>query len=186
MECELLRLTGGTLRSRRLPTVPKRGVRPTPARVKESVFAILGARVDDAVVLDLFAGSGALGFEALSRGAKWATFVEASAPVAERLREAATDFDVEDRCEILGMRAERAVARLDRRYDLVFVDPPYELGFPEAPLTVLRKRNLLADDAIVIFEHSGAESPETPGFTETREERYGDVVIAFLRAEAGS
>ena len=178
-----MRLTGGTLRSRRLPAVPKRGVRPTPARVKESLFAILGTRVDNAVVLDLYAGSGALGFEALSRGAEWVTFVEANGSVADRLREAATDLDVTDRSEILAMRAERAVARLERRYDLVFVDPPYELGFPAVPLTTLRSRNLLADDAIIVFEHSGHESPQTPGFTETREERYGDVVVAFLRAE---
>lgn len=183
MECALLRLTGGTLRSRRLPSVPKRGVRPTPARVKESLFAILGPRVDDAIVLDLYAGSGALGFEALSRGAQWVTFVEANATVAERLREAAADLDVEDRSEILAMRAERAVARLDRRYDLVFVDPPYEFGFPAAPLATLRTRELLAADAVIVFEHSGHTSPETPGFTLTREERYGDVVVTFLRAE---
>ncbi|MGH7684306.1 MAG: RsmD family RNA methyltransferase, partial [Vulcanimicrobiaceae bacterium] len=88
-------MTGGTLRSRRLPNVPKYGVRPTPARVKESLFAILGASIDEAVVLDLFAGSGALGFEALSRGASHVTFVEANANVAERLREAASELGVD-------------------------------------------------------------------------------------------
>ena len=71
-----LTITGGTLRSRRVPTPPGRAVRPTPARVKEALFSILGARVDDARVLDLFAGSGALGFESLSRGAAHVTFVE--------------------------------------------------------------------------------------------------------------
>jgi len=178
-----LRLTGGTLRSRRLPTVPKRGVRPTPARVKESVFAILSTRVEDAVVVDLYAGSGALGFEALSRGASWVTFVESNPQVAELLRDAITDLEVKDRTEVMAMRAERAVARLEKRYDLVFVDPPYELGFPAAPLGMMRTRELLAADAIIVFEHSGHTSPETPGFEITREERYGDVAIAFLRAE---
>ena len=178
-----MRLTGGTLRSRRLPTVPKRGVRPTPARVKESVFAILTTRVDGAVVIDLFAGSGALGFEALSRGAEWVTFVEANAQVAELLREAAENLDVGDRCEILTMRAERAVARIERKYDLVFVDPPYEMGFPATVLAMMRSRDLLAEDAVIVFEHSGHSSPDTPGFVVTREERYGDVVIAFLSAE---
>jgi 16S rRNA (guanine966-N2)-methyltransferase len=181
-----LRLTGGTLRSRRLPNVPKRGVRPTPARVKESLFAILGARADEAVVLDLYAGSGALGFEALSRGARFVTFVESNPGVADLLREAAGDFGVADQVEILTMRAERAVTRLDRHYDIVFVDPPYEMGFPAAPLETLRSRELLAEDAVVVFEHSGHASPETPGFDVTREERYGDVVIAFLRPQAKS
>jgi 16S rRNA (guanine966-N2)-methyltransferase len=177
-------VTGGTLRSRRLPNVPKHGVRPTPARVKESLFAILGARVDDAVVLDLFAGSGALGFEALSRGARHVTFVEANAKVAERLREAASELGVEEQCEVFTMRAERAVARLRQPYDIVFADPPYEAGFPENALDGLRSRDLLAEEAIIVYEHSGHASPDTPGFEITREERYGDVVIAFLRAMA--
>lgn len=177
-------MTGGTLRSRRLPNVPKHGVRPTPARVKESLFAILGARIDDAVVLDLFAGSGALGFEALSRGARHVTFVEANKNVAERLREAASELGVDEQCEVFTMRAERAVARLRERYDIVFVDPPYETGFPVVALDALRTRDLLAEEAVIVYEHSGHASPETPGFAVTREERYGDVVIAFLRAEA--
>lgn len=177
-------MTGGTLRSRRLPNVPKHGVRPTPARVKESLFAILGDRVDDAVVLDLFAGSGALGFEALSRGARRVTFVEANAKVAERLREAASELGVDEQCEVFTMRAERAVARLHEPYDIVFADPPYESGFPAVALDALRSRGLLSDGAVIVYEHSGHASPETPGFEVTREERYGDVVIAFLRDQA--
>jgi len=179
-----VRLTGGTLRSRRLPNVPKRGVRPTPARVKESLFAILSTRSDEAVVLDLYAGSGALGFEALSRGASWVTFVESNPGVADLLREAAGDLDVQDQIEVLTMRAERAVTRLERKYDIVFADPPYEMGFPEQPLGTLRTRDLLAEDAVVVYEHSGHSSPQTPGFEVTREERYGDVVIAFLKPQA--
>ena len=179
-------MTGGTLRSRRLPNVPKHGVRPTPARVKESLFAILDDRIDDAIVLDLFAGSGALGFEALSRGAKFATFVESNAQVADRLREAAVELGVAKKSEVFTMRAERAIARLQRTYDVVFVDPPYEMGFPEAPLRALQTRELLAPEAVIVFEHSGHSSPPTPGFETTREERYGDVVIAFLRVDPGA
>ncbi|HEY1729947.1 MAG TPA: 16S rRNA (guanine(966)-N(2))-methyltransferase RsmD [Candidatus Baltobacteraceae bacterium] len=181
-----MRLTGGTLRSRRLPNVPKRGVRPTPARVKESLFAILSTRSEDAVVLDLFAGSGALGFEALSRGASFVTFVESNPGVADLLREASGELGVEKQVEILTMRAERAVTRLERKYDLVFADPPYEMGFPAQPLGTLRTRDLFSEEAVVVFEHSGHSSPETPGFEVTREERYGDVVIAFLKPEANS
>ena len=81
-----LTITGGTLRSRRVPTPPGRAVRPTPARVKEALFSILGSRVPGARVLDLFAGTGALGFESLSRGAAHATFVEKHRPTAERMQ----------------------------------------------------------------------------------------------------
>src|ERR1700737_3512662 len=81
-----LTITGGTRRSRRVPAPPGRAVRPTPARVKEALFSILGARVDDARVLDLFAGSGALGFESLSRGAAHVTFVETDAIAVREVR----------------------------------------------------------------------------------------------------
>jgi 16S rRNA (guanine966-N2)-methyltransferase len=176
-------VTGGTLRSRRLPSVPKSGVRPTPARVKESLFAILQDRLEDASVLDLFAGSGALGFEALSRGARHVTFVDSNADLAARLRDAAKELGVEKRTEVLTIRAERAASRLSGRFDIVFADPPYAQGFPAAALGALLSRDLLAEDAVVVFEHSGHVSPDTPGFSATREERYGDVVLTFLRAE---
>lgn len=178
-----LRLTGGTLRSRRLPNVPKRGVRPTPSRVKESLFAILGERVAEAAVLDLFAGSGALGFEALSRGARSVTFVEADAHVARRLRSAAQDLGVAERCRVIAAPAERALERIAEPFDLVFADPPYALGFPARALEGLRRHNLLAKDGMVVFEHSARLAPATPGFVITRAERYGEVAISFLQAE---
>jgi 16S rRNA (guanine966-N2)-methyltransferase len=148
------------------------------------MFAILASRIDDSVVLDLYAGSGALGFEALSRGARFATFVDSNPDVVERLREAAIELGVKDQAEILPMRAERAVSRLDRQYDIVFVDPPYAMGFPAVPLQTLEQRGLLTEDAVIIFEHSSHMTPQTPGFTLSREERYGDVVIAFLHPES--
>ncbi|MBV8354349.1 MAG: 16S rRNA (guanine(966)-N(2))-methyltransferase RsmD, partial [Candidatus Eremiobacteraeota bacterium] len=172
-------------RSRRLPSVPKRGLRPTPARVKESLFAILGERVEGASVLDMYAGTGALGFEALSRGAGWVTFVESNAHAAMSLRQAAREYRVEARCEILATTAERAVGRLSQPYDLVFVDPPYAVGFPGEPLAALRERGLLGEGALVVFEHSARRSPATPGFRAVREERYGEVALAFLR-ESGA
>ena len=109
-----LRLTGGTLRSRSVKTPSGRAVRPTPARVKEALFSILADRIADANVLDLFAGSGALGFEALSRGAAHATFVEQHRPTADALRGSAQALGLADRTTVLAMPAERA-ARMRRR-----------------------------------------------------------------------
>jgi 16S rRNA (guanine966-N2)-methyltransferase len=152
--------------------------------VKESLFAILGGRVDGATVLDLFAGSGALGFEALSRGARHVTFVEANQQLAMRLQSTADELGMRDRAQIIAARAERATGRLRETYDLVFADPPYARGFPAPVLGALRERGLLATDAVVVFEHSSHETPPTPGFITTREERYGDVALSFLRAEA--
>src|SRR5476649_617011 len=96
-----LKLTGGTLRSRRVSAPSGRAVRHTPARVKEALFSILGSNVSGARVLDLFAGTGALGFEALSRGAAFVTFVEADRPVATALAKTARELDVADRCDVV-------------------------------------------------------------------------------------
>ena len=99
-----LRLTGGTLRSRSVRTPSGRAVRPTPARVKEALFSILADRIDGAVVLDLFAGTGALGFEALSRGAAHGTFVEQHRPTAAALRGRAQALGLADRTTVLRCR----------------------------------------------------------------------------------
>ena len=153
-----LRLTGGTLRSRSVRTPSGRAVRPTPARVKEALFSILADRVDDANVLDLFAGTGALGFEALSRGAAHATFVEQHRPTADALRGTARALGLADRTTVLALSAERAARIVEGRYDLVFADPPYAQAYPAAAFATLartrRDRRTLARRLRAQFAHA--------------------------------
>jgi 16S rRNA (guanine966-N2)-methyltransferase len=177
-----LTITGGTLRSRRVPTPPGRAVRPTPARVKEALFSILGARVNDARVLDLFAGTGALGFESLSRGAAHVTFVEKHRPTADALRAAARELGVAEQVEVIAAPAERAVRAVAGRYDLVFADPPYADPYPHGALSTLRERRAIDAGSTVVFEHSSHQpAPADPGMHVERAERYGEVALAFLR-----
>jgi 16S rRNA (guanine966-N2)-methyltransferase len=177
-----LTITGGTLRSRRVPTPPGLAVRPTPARVKEALFSILGSRVAEARVLDLFAGSGALGFESLSRGATHVTFVEKHRPTAAALRAAACQLGVEARVEVIAAAAERAVCAVTGRYDLVFADPPYGAPYPGATLSTLRERRAIDASTTVVYEHSAHEAaPADPAMRVERTERYGEVALAFLR-----
>ncbi len=177
-----LTITGGTLRSRRVPTPPGRAVRPTPARVKEALFSILGARVGDARVLDLFAGSGALGFESLSRGAAHVTFVEKHRATADALRAAARELGVAEQVDVIAAPAERAVRAVAGRYDLVFADPPYAQPYPHAAMTTLRERRAIDAQTTVVFEHSARQAaPADPQMHVERAERYGEVALAFLR-----
>jgi len=177
-----LTITGGTLRSRRVPTPPGRGTRPTPARVKEALFSILGSRVADARVLDLYAGSGALGFEALSRGAAQATFVERHRPTAAALRASAQRLGVDAQVEVLNVPAERAARDLSGRYDVVFADPPYAQPYPAPVFRALRERNAIDEDTTVVYEHSSrTEPPDDPALRAERSERYGEVALTFLR-----
>lgn len=124
-----MRIIAGTFRGRRLRTVADRQVRPTSDRVREAWFSIVGPRVPGARVLDLFAGSGALGLEALSRGAAHATFVETARAAQRVLRTNIADLGVEDRVAIRGVNALRFAAGLGpHAFDLAFADPPYRSG----------------------------------------------------------
>jgi 16S rRNA (guanine966-N2)-methyltransferase len=174
-----MRVIAGDYRGRRLQAPPGATTRPTSDRVREALFSVLGERVHGARVLDLFAGSGALGIEALSRGAAEATFVD-SAPGAIRAVKANLDM--------LGVKAE--VRRADvrgflggaraaaRQYDLVFLDPPYRLagrlgGELTAALPVV-----LAPGAVVVAE-SDRREPLELGLPILDERRYGDTLITI-------
>jgi 16S rRNA (guanine966-N2)-methyltransferase len=177
-----LTITGGTLRSRRVSTPPGRDVRPTPSRVKEALFSILAPRLEDARVLDLFAGTGALGFESLSRGARHVTFVERHRPTAESLRATARSLGVADRVAVINAPAERAVGAVDGRFDLVFADPPYAQPYPAAAFAALRARGAIDPGTTVVYEHAARNAPPAdPALPLERAERYGEVALAFLR-----
>jgi 16S rRNA (guanine(966)-N(2))-methyltransferase RsmD len=176
-----LTITGGTLRSRRVQTPPGRAVRPTPARVKEALFSILGSRVDDARVLDLFAGTGALGFESISRGAAHVTFVEKHRPTADALRATARALGVAEQVDVIAAPAERAARVLSGRYDVVFADPPYAHPYPAAAFGELRGRRAIDGETTVVYEHSSREpAPADPRMRLERTERYGEVALAFM------
>lgn len=183
----MMRVTGGSLRSRHVHAPRGRAVRPTPGRVREALFSILGERIVDARVLDLFAGTGALGFEALSRGAAAASFVEAHRPTAEAIRKAAEGFGVAERVEVVSLPAERCARVLSGRYDVVFADPPYAQGFPGEVFAALAAAARIDEATTLVYEHPGrAAAPEHPGLSVTRTERYGDVALSFLRVDGRS
>ena len=156
-------------------------VRPTPGRVKESLFSILQTRVAGSRFLDLFAGTGAIGFEAASRGAKAVVSVEGHRETAEGIKEAAQQFGVSRVVTVVSAPVDRALYRLEGQFNLVYADPPYDNEPPLQMFRLLLERNLLAPDALVIFEHSARTIlPEIPGYRGVREEVYGDVALAFF------
>ena len=149
--------------------------------VKESLFSILAPRLEDARFLDLFAGTGAIGFEAASRGAKSVTSVEAHRETAHAITEAVENLGLKKKVTVIAAPVDRALYRLEGSFDIVFADPPYASELPLKMFELLLERKLLADDALVIFEHSARTIlPEIPGYRSTREEVYGDVALAFF------
>ena len=160
-----MRIIAGTARGARLKAPKGIDTRPTADRVKESLFSILGQRVRGARVLDLFAGTGGLGLEALSRGAAAAVFVDrATIPL---IRENAAHTHLLERAQFLRQDVFTAVSRLaaaEERFDLIFCDPPYEKGLWQRVLSVLDESPLLSPGALVMVE-CGAGEREIPSLS---------------------
>ena len=184
-----MRLTGGTDRGRKLRGPRGSATRPTASRVRQAIFNILGPP-PDAPVLDLYAGSGALGIEALSRGAPKAVFVErdprALAALARNLRELALD----DRAVIMGGTVQSVLARLDGtqgQFHWVFVDPPYASDEAQRTLAALAGSEALVPGAVVIIEHDKRNvPPDAAGELHLVDRRYyGDTGVSFFRRATG-
>ncbi|HBH29314.1 MAG: 16S rRNA (guanine(966)-N(2))-methyltransferase RsmD [Desulfofustis sp. PB-SRB1] len=188
-----MRIIGGVDKGRRLhpPPATCTAIRPTADRVKEALFAIIGDFVRDAVVLDLFAGTGALGCEALSRGARHVHFIDNDVQALNIIyrnidlmtrgteRTTVTKFDLRRR----SLAKKLATATSDQGFNLVFIDPPYRGTFIEPLMNTLADGSLLANEAWVIVEEEKQHLPQKPftNFSQTQIRRYGDTELGICR-----
>ena len=179
-----MRLSGGELRSRRIHVPSGQAMRPTPGRVREALFSILGERVRDARVLDLYAGSGAIGFEALSRGAAHVTFVEAHRIAALRIRALADELGVAERSLVVTAPVERATRVVVGPFDIVYADPPFALPPPAEAFATLRERGAVSDASTIVYEHRARGPANVAGMRSMRTARYGEVALEFLAYDA--
>jgi 16S rRNA (guanine966-N2)-methyltransferase len=155
-----MRVTGGALRGRRLLSGGRTSssLRPTQDRVREALFSILGDRVAEAEVADLFAGTGSLGIEALSRGARCAEFVESAASMVDVLRRNLSDLELASRARVVREPVERFLARSPQApYHLMLADPPYDCGWSPRILQQVGAAPWLARDGLLVIERSVRE-----------------------------
>jgi 16S rRNA (guanine(966)-N(2))-methyltransferase RsmD len=182
------RIVAGELGGRRLVTPPGRNTRPTSDRVREALFAALESLTDvsGCRFADLYAGSGAVGLEAASRGAAAVLFVEADPRAARIVRANITALDLAERCRVLPARLPGALAAGPdgQPYDVVFADPPYEVPSEEIGelLRALVTYGWLADGAVVVVERSARSGPlpTVEEITHLRSRRYGESVLWYL------
>ncbi len=182
-----MRITGGAHRSRPLSAPKGHATRPTSDRVREALFAILGSRsnLEGARVLDLYAGTGALALEALSRGARSATFVESARSALLSIRANVAALRFEGQVRVVAGAVERSLDAVVKEgpYDVVFADPPYALvasGAAVEAIADLVRRGGLAEGGVLVLEHGKADvSPSLPGLALSSARRYGDTVLAF-------
>lgn len=181
-----MRVISGTARGLKLTSLSGDATRPTLDNVKEAVFSMLFDRVVDAKVLDLFAGSGALGIEALSRGAASCIFADKSADAVKVVRDNLSKARMQMRAEVLGCDFRDALGRLaneGNKFDIIFLDPPYADGFLNEALHQIAALSLLEPGGVVVAEYDFGTMIDIQNYNLLKDKRYGRVCINILEAQ---
>ena len=172
-----MRIIGGKYRGKALAAFKGRDIRPTADRVKESLFNVLAPEISGANVLDLFAGSGSVGLEAISRGADYVVFNDVSKESLAVLRKNCTALKVEPKIYNLDYR--ELLSTIDVTFDVIFIDPPYKSGFGRDALGIIAKRSLLNTGGVAVFE-SDRPFEGDAGLVKYDERKYGSTYLTFF------
>lgn len=184
-----MRIISGDLKGRRLVSPAGRITRPTADRIRESIFNIIGPRLPDLRVLDLFAGTGAMGIEALSRGARTAVFIENDNTALAALHQNIAALNLSGRCRVISLDIENHIEKFLSAsvsgmtpYDLVFMDPPYAARHIGSTLFALACSDSLGPGARIVVEHSRQEPipPVPDGLVLSDQRRFGKTLVSFL------
>lgn len=187
-----MRIIGGELKGRIIKTAKGAAIRPTSDKTREAIFDVLQKETGDKTVLDVFAGSGALGIEALSRGARFATFVDDSISSVTIIKENIEKLGLSDRAEVFRLKVPQRLKlvktskiksekRIPRKYDLIFLDPPYNKGLITPTIEELIRLDLIAQNIIIVAEHFVHEEPGKifDDIRLTRRKVYSTTVVSF-------
>lgn len=174
-----MRIISGKFKGKPLKELKLEHIRPTADKVKQALFTKLQFEIEDARVLDLFCGTGALGIEAISRGAKEVVFVDknnrSTLLTKENLKMINSD------AKVYTVDYAKALEKVEGQFDLIFVDPPYGSGFYENVIKLIYERNLLSNDGTIVCEHLATDKFDFSLFEVYDEKRYGTVVLTYLR-----
>jgi 16S rRNA (guanine(966)-N(2))-methyltransferase RsmD len=187
-----MRISGGIAKGRKVglrKAFVKKGeedeLRPTSAKVRQAIFNILGDRIIDAAFLDLYAGTGAVGIEALSRGAEKVFFVDDNSLRISIIKELIEKFGFKDRAKVVKDRASNFIKKSESVFDIIFVDPPYASGELDMVLPLIDERSILGDNGVVIAEHSSKKKllSEIGSLRLIKTYKYGDTSLTLYRKE---
>lgn len=176
-----MKIVGGLKKGRRLK-VAKKGIRPTRALVREAIFNIIAEHLPDCLVLDIFAGSGALGLEALSRGAKACYFIDKT---TKTLKDNIKILELEDRTTVITADFRIGLKKLKgKKFDLFLIDPPYKEKFAEKALSIITQYDMFKPKSMVIIESApGSELNIPESFDIIKNKKYGNTLILVLRTK---
>lgn len=183
-----MRIGGGNTKGRRLQTVPGRQVRPTSGRVRQALFNVLREWLPGGTFADLFAGTGSVGLEALSQGARHVYFVENDRRALLALRANINRCDAEPQTTLVAASLPQAVRNLPatQQVDVLFLDPPYASDLAAATLAALDAHDLLAPRGLIVWQHAVRREPlALPGCTLWQGKRYGNTQLSFFTPAKG-
>jgi len=187
-----MRISGGIAKGRKVglrKAFVKKGeageLRPTSAKVRQAIFNILGDRIIDAAFLDLYAGTGAVGIEALSRGAEKVFFVDDNSLRISIIKELVEKFGFKDRAKVVKDRASNFIKKSESVFDIIFVDPPYASGELDIILPLIDEGSILGDNGVVIAEHSSKKKliSEIGILRLIKTYKYGDTSLTLYRKD---
>jgi len=178
-----LRVISGSARGKKLECPEGIDIRPTLDRVKESVFNMIAFDIADATVLDLFSGSGALGIEALSRGACHCVFVDKSSQSIDATRKNIEATRFGDASCVINADSIDFIKKTGKTFDIIFIDPPYESELYESSLRAIKDSGILSDDGFIVLEYDVNTTPpfKTSGFEIVKDKKYGRVKILIMK-----
>ena len=184
-----MRVESGNTRGRRLRSVSGRHVRPTSGRVRQALFNMLRERVPGSIFVDMFAGTGSVGLEALSQGARYVYFMEKDRRALAALHANVRHCGVEPQATVVAAELPQALHQLPAtpQADIIFLDPPYTSHLAPATLSAVDERGLLASDGLIVWQHATQSQPHAPPSHElltTR--RYGNTQLSFLAPVKGT
>lgn len=179
-----MKIISGIYKGRKIEGYDINGTRPTMERVKESLFATIQNYIPDSIILDLFSGSGNLGIEALSQGAKYAYLVDSNPKAAKIIKNNLENIKITNG-EVINMDYQKALNYLKEKnikLDIIFLDPPYDTNYIEKSISLIEKLNLLSEDGIIVCE---SDSLDRIVFNEVykiaKEKKYGDKWVVILK-----
>ncbi|MGN0162578.1 MAG: 16S rRNA (guanine(966)-N(2))-methyltransferase RsmD [Candidatus Ornithomonoglobus sp.] len=177
-----MRIISGCRRGHKLLEFEGRDVRPTTDRVKESIFNLIQEHIPGAEILDMFAGSGALSFEAVSRGASHAVLVDNDSRSVELIKRNISGLGFEDKCTVTQKSCFDYIKQSGKKFDIIFLDPPYNKGYIEPALTAIVQNDALSGDGIVVLESDNTDfRSDIEGLDIYRQKRYGRTFITIYK-----
>lgn len=178
-----MRVITGSARGKKLKSPDGMNTRPTTDRVKESVFNIIQSYLPAEKVLDLFAGSGAMGIEALSRGSRYAVFADTDSAAINVIKQNLEGCRFSEKAQVLKLDAEEYLSRCQEKFDIIFLDPPYNCGYLNKVIKKLLSLDILTENGIIVAESEfGGESVELDSVDCIKTAKYGKTVVSVFKS----